>query len=99
MAQFDVHEMRDTGALVVDVQSDLLDPLNTRAVIPLVPMGTGLQPAERLNPVFQVVHKEKILATQFIASVPVGEMKSSIASLADNRDEITTALDMLYHGF
>ncbi|WP_299752889.1 CcdB family protein [uncultured Tateyamaria sp.] len=99
MAQFDVHEMRDTGSLVVDVQSDLLDPLNTRVVVPLIPVGAGLKPARRLNPVFKVTNEDRILATQFLASVHVAEMINAIDSLSDFRDEITSALDMLYQGF
>jgi len=98
MAQFDVYEMRDTETLVVDVQSDLLDPLNTRVVIPLVPVGATLQPAKRLNPVFRIDGSERILATQFLASIPAAELRTAVGSLADARDEITAALDMLYQG-
>ena len=35
MAEFAVHALR-SGGLVVDVQSDLLDPFETRVVIPLI---------------------------------------------------------------
>ncbi|WP_147115006.1 CcdB family protein [Tateyamaria sp. syn59] len=99
MGQFDVYDIQPDGTLVVDVQSDLLDPLNTRVVIPLVPLGTTLKPAKRLNPVVRIADKDQILATQFVAAVPVSELKTPVSSLAEHKDDITAALDMLYQGF
>jgi len=39
------------------------------------------------------------MATQFMAAVPVRELRSPAGNLADRRDEISTALDMLFLGF
>ena len=98
MPQFDVYELKGDGGLVVDIQSDLLDPLNTRVVIPLLVVGATLKPAKRLNPVFSIANESRILGTQFLASIPASELRNSIGSLLEVRDEITAALDMLYQG-
>ena len=100
MARFDVHSMRDKDAVyVVDVQSDLLSDLATRAVIPLIPVDVGPKPIGDLNPAYEVHGKRYVLLTQAIASVPRTELKRTIASFAEHRDSITRALDTLFIGF
>ncbi|KIC44870.1 CcdB family protein [Tateyamaria sp. ANG-S1] len=91
-----VYDIQPDGTLVVDVRSDLLDPLNTREVIPLVPLGTTLQPSKHLNPVIHIAEQDLILATQFVAAVPLSELKTSVASLAEHNIDVIAALDMLY---
>ena len=54
MAQFDVYAPANGTALVVDIQSDVLDGLATRAVIPLVPLQAAPKPIIRLNPMMDV---------------------------------------------
>ena len=99
MAQFDVFVLRSSGNLVVDVQSDLLDPLNTRVVVPLLAMDSGLTPAERLNPVIKIDGADLILATQLMASVRCAELGEVIENIARERDTVTAALDMVFQGF
>lgn len=98
MAQYDVHRIAGSG-LVVDVQSDLLDPLTTRVVIPLLPQSDAPSPARRLNPTFPVEGVDHVLMPQFMAAVTLGELGAPIISLEANRDAITAALDMVFHGF
>ncbi len=43
MARFSVHQLAATKRLVLNVQSDLLDGLSSRMVIPLVPMAEAQQ--------------------------------------------------------
>lgn len=99
MAQFDVFVMRSSGSLVVDVQSDLLDPLNTRVVVPLLAMDSGLMPAKRLNPVIQINETQLILATQLMAAVRSSEFGEVVDNIAHEKDTITAALDMVFQGF
>lgn len=40
MARFDVYSFKGNAPLVVDVQADILDALNSRIVIPLLPRLT-----------------------------------------------------------
>jgi toxin CcdB len=101
MAGFDVHRLseRDGGGLVVDVQSDLIDVLDTRVVVPLMPAGRSPKRADRLNPVFVLPEGEVALFPQFIAALPRAALGRPVGSLAHGRDRIRAALDMLFLGF
>ena len=52
MAKFDVYRQKLGGCHVLDCQADLLSDLNTRLVVPLLPIGEAPKPAIRLNPIF-----------------------------------------------
>jgi toxin CcdB len=97
LACFDLH--RTGGGLVVDAQSDLLDPFSTRVVIPLVALEAAPQAPRRLNPVLDVTGSTLILATHLLAAVPRAELGLPVGSLAPERDRIRAALDMLFLGF
>lgn len=99
MARFDVFENEGGAGYLLDVQSDLLSGLNTRVVVPLLPKPTAPSPAQRLNPVFSIEGQELVMATQYMAAVPEGELRSGVGSLAEKQDEISVALDMLFLGF
>lgn len=99
MAKFDVYRLRDGGALVVDCQADLLDGLNTRFVVPLLPIDAAPKPAARLNPLFEVHEVPRVLLPQFAATVPASECRERVASLAGEAIAIGNALDMLISGF
>lgn len=105
MARFDVY--RNTGSLagavpfVVEVQNDLLEPLDTRVVIPLRRLAsfpTRQFPA-RMTPVFDIEGVPCILETPKIAAVPVRILKARVASLETQQTAITAALDYLFQGF
>ncbi|QDZ01400.1 plasmid maintenance protein CcdB [Nitratireductor mangrovi] len=99
MARYDVYRFQDTSRLLLDVQTDLLDDLDTRAVVPLVSEKQMPPIANRLNPVFQIEGGGYVMATQFIGVVPAVGLKEPVAHLAEAHDEIVAALDMLFHGF
>jgi len=99
MARFDVFKNEDAAGYLLDVQSDLLSDLNTRVVVPLLSQSFAPFPAQRLNPVFRIEGQELVMATQYMAAVPAGELRSGVGSLAEKQDEISTALDMLFLGF
>ena len=62
------------------MQSDLLEGLNVRAVVPLLPQGNAPIAANRLNPVFQIDGAAHLMMTQYIAAVPVGILKALVVS-------------------
>jgi toxin CcdB len=97
MAQFDVHRSRDNDALLLDCQSDLLNHLETRLVIPLMPDRTARE-LPCLHPLFEIDGRSLILATQLAAAVDIAELGPCIASLSERRYEILNALDMLLTG-
>lgn len=99
MARYDVYKIALFDGLVVDVQADILEPLNTRMVVPLLPLGLAPKPAKRLNPIFEVDGTDFVLVTQFASAVRNSELGQPIGTLEPHFAEITTALDMLFQGF
>lgn len=68
MAQYDVFLNPEGSGYLLDVQSDLLDGLSTRLVIPLLPSSQAPKPAARLNPVMNIKDEAHVMATQFMGS-------------------------------
>jgi toxin CcdB len=99
MARFDVYRMATAQGFLLDVQTDLLNGLSTRVVVPLLPLTNAPLPAQRLNPVFDIENLEVLMATQFLAAVPESELKEVVGNLEGFQNEISVALDMLFSGF
>ncbi len=99
MARFDVYRNSAGEGFLLEVQADLLSHLNTRVVVPLLPSDGEFQPARGLNPVFEIEGGRFVMATQFLATVPISLLKAPVVRLGAFRGEITTALDMLFQGF
>ena len=103
MAQFDVYENadvegRDDIPYLLDVQSDLLDSLATRVVVPLVAKRVAGQPAARLNPQFRIQNRAVVMSTPELAGIPKIRLSKKITNLAAKRDEIIGALDIVFTG-
>lgn len=99
MARYDLHAAPVGAGWWLDVQADLLDRLNTRVVVPLIPEGQAPTPARRLNPVFEIEGQRAVMVTQWLSAVPVRDMGRRVGTLADKADEIGAALDMVFVGF
>ena len=99
MARFDVFQNEGGAGYLLDVQSDLLSGLNTRVVVPLLPKHSAPSAADRLNPIFDIEGVDTVMATQFMAAVPEGELRTSVGNLTEHQHEISTALDMLFLGY
>ena len=97
MARFHVHQFGIE--LVLDVQSNLLDDLHTRVVVPLVPEHEVKQVVQRLNPRFEINSVLYVMMTEFIAAVPAHELGTTVTRLSSRSDEITAATDFLFQGF
>ncbi len=98
MARFDAHAALAGDTLLLDCQSDLLSSLNTRFVVPLIPVVQGPKPAGRLNPVFAVEGRDYVMVTQYAAAVELRELGAVVASFAEHDREIMNALDVLLTG-
>ena len=103
MAQFDVYTNPnpDTNQAVpylLDVQSDLLEPLATRVVVPLVRHVVMPRPARYLNPVFEVRGERVVMSTPELAGVPIQALGEKVDALPEQRDAIMRALDFLISG-
>ena len=102
MSRFDVYRIGARAApLVLDVQSDVLDDLASRVVIPLVPATRGEgEEMSRLKPRLVIQGEAYILMTTDIAALPRARLGAHVANIErDYRDVITNALDFLFLGF
>ena len=57
MTQYDVFWNPEGPGYLLDVQSDLLDGLTTRLVVPLMPQTQAPKPAARLNPIVKIAEE------------------------------------------
>jgi toxin CcdB len=101
--QFDVFANPDSGEaayrpFLVVLQSDLVSDLMSTIVAPLVKRG-DMAGAQRLNPLVTVTDQEFWLATHELFALDRRILRNRISSLADRRDHIIAALDMLFTGF
>lgn len=99
MARFDVYANRGGLGFLLDVQADLITRLNTRMVVPLLPLDAAPTPATRLNPIFEVQGAKLSMATQFMAAVSNSELTVPVANLDRESDAIFAAIDFLHHGW
>jgi toxin CcdB len=105
MARFDVY--RNPGAhattvpYLIDVQSDLLDGLDSRMVVPMrrVEHFPEVKLPSRLMPVFNVDGQRLLLETPKMGAVPVRLLKTPVTSLAQDQARIVAALDFLFQGY
>lgn len=99
MARFDLHANPNDDGYLFDVQTDLLSSLNTKVVVPMMPVAKAPQPAKRLNPVVHINGEPHVMVTQFMAAVPAAMLKNATGNLSDDAEDITNALGMVFVGF
>ncbi|MEM7711880.1 MAG: CcdB family protein [Pseudomonadota bacterium] len=94
MGRHDVHRLSE-GDLVVDVQSDLVNGLGSRAVLPLLARADVPASIVRLHPEVMFDDTSYVVATHLISAVPSHVMGPILGSLAAHSDALTRALDTL----
>jgi toxin CcdB len=105
MARFDVYANPGNQAAstpyLLDVQSDLLNGLESRMVIPLRSLKhfPVVKLSTRLTPIFTIQSEEFLLETPKMAAIPKRVLKSPVTSLVQSQDQITAALDFLFQGY
>jgi toxin CcdB len=104
MAQFDVclNPNPDSAPAVpylLEVQSDLLEPVSTRVVVPLALLSERGQPAKYLNPQFEIDGVQVVMVTEQIAGIPKRALGKRVLSIAVQRDQILDAIDFLFRGY
>lgn len=99
MARFCIYRNPEGDGYLIDVQADLLSHLNTRVVVPLLPLDRAPKPADTLNPTVNIEGQAFSMVTQFMAAVPAQLLKEPLLTLEPRRQEITAALDLLFQGF
>jgi toxin CcdB len=105
MARFDVYantgKSRTSTPYLVDVQSDFLEGLTFRVVVPLIraeSFPAGKLPSD-FTPLFEIGGVRCLMHPAFIGSVPMKELGPVVGSLREQRDRITAALDRLLGGY
>lgn len=105
MARFDVYanpgNHAATTPYLLDVQSDLLDGLDSRMVIPLRSLKRfpKVKLSTQLTPIFTIDGEACLLETPKMGAVPLRVLKSRVTSLAQDQDQITAAMDFLFQGY
>ena len=105
MTQFTVYRnknprSRATFPYLLDVQSDLLDGLQTRVVIPLTKAAAlTRKPVAHLMPLVPFGGDKYVLMTPQLAGIPRNELGPQAGTLAEHRHTIVAAMDFLLSGF
>lgn len=102
MARFDVYSRISGGpVLLLDVQSDILQILDTRIVVPLAPQQTfKTQPLlRRLNPIVTVEALPYVLVTTGLGAARIVDLGTPIGNVEKQRQTVIDAIDFLLQGF
>lgn len=101
MTRFDVFlDPRAAENLLMIMQADLFQHLQTRFCLPLLPDQVKLKPLPRLNPVFVIRERRYVLHPQHALGVPINALRGKpVANLSADHDRIIAALDFLHQGF
>jgi len=104
MAQFTVYKNKNSRTkalypLLVDVQANLLDELQTRVVIPLTKApALTRKPMSRLTPPIDVNGDKYSLMTPQLAGIPHSALGAPVRNISEQREVIVSALDILITG-
>jgi toxin CcdB len=99
MAKYAIYPNPGNAGYLLDVQADVHSHLNVRMVVPLLPLAIAPKPARTLNPLFELNGETCSMVTQYMAAMPVKELKDKMFTVEDRRDEIVAAIDLLLQGF
>lgn len=104
MAQFDVYRNADPSSrkrfpLLLDIQADVLDTLDTRVVVPLAALDErSAPPITGLMPVFEIEGSPVVMHTAEMAGIARKALGPKIFTLSGHRHEIVAALDVVISG-
>lgn len=104
MSQFSLYQNNDKSTATaypyfVDVQSEMLDILNTRLVIPLTPVEMlEKKVPTHLCPIIHIDEGDFVILTHQMASVPTKILRDPVNELNTFRNEIIAAIDFLITG-
>lgn len=83
---------------LLDVQSDLLEDLDTRVIVPLRAAAGVPHLVTRLNPVLTVDGVALMMDTPQLVGYPRAALKRPVANLGASAFDIQNALDFLFAG-
>jgi len=95
--QFDLYQTAQ-GDLVLILQSDLLEDLNTRAVCLALPEKGGAQAISSLSPLLSAGDLRIRIAPHLVATLTLAELGVLVANLSHERDRIIRSMDLMLTG-
>ena len=103
MAQYDVYvnpsrSVADGIPYVVVIQSDLLDALATRMVMPLAITNASIKTPTALSPVVMVKGQRLNALAHFAAPMPTKLLRKPVANIAAQGSALVAALDTVLSG-
>jgi toxin CcdB len=105
MTQFALYRNRNPTSqarfpFLLDIQSDLLEVLSTRVVVPLEPATAAARARsmQTLTPILKFEGKEYQMLTPQVAGIPARELGAVAGDLTSERDKIIAAVDFLLSG-
>lgn len=105
MPQFTAYQNKNAQTkkripFLLDVQTVLLDELQTRVVVPLTSVEKSTaKPISRLTPLLKIDGENYLMLTPQLAGINKKEIGKAVADLSNSRTEIVAALDFLVTGF
>lgn len=104
MARFDVYANPDRTErklipFFLDVQSDHIQAIQTRVVVPLWSRDALPERLENLNPGFEVAGHGVVMDTPALGAVPIAALQKKVANLRPHQLAIQNALDALFGGY
>lgn len=104
MARFDVYANPDSAErklipFYLDVQSNFVNGMNTRVVVPLWKSGLLQAPLETLNPEFDISGQRVTMDTPSIGAAPANALRRPVDQLSSHQVAIQNALDMLFGSY
>lgn len=104
MPRFDVYRNPDKQeskliSFYLDVQSDHIQGLDSRVVVPLLKAEYFKQKTEDIHPEFEVDGQLVVMITPGMGSVPQGLLRRPVCNLASKQIHIQNALDALFGSY
>lgn len=105
MSQFFIHQNLNPVSkrlypYFINVQSSLLDALDTRLVIPLsLKSRFDGKPIKNLNPIVTIDEDDFMVLTQQMAAIHLKNLGQKIFDGLEKRQEILSAIDLFITGF
>jgi toxin CcdB len=104
MPRFDVYRNPDEQEstltpFYMDVQSDHIQGLDTRIVVPLISAALFKQKTEDLHPEFEVESQLVVMVTPGLGSIPQSLLRRPVANFSSKQLIIQNALDALFGSY
>jgi toxin CcdB len=104
MAQYTIYQNKNSQSkkefpLLLDIQTNLLDSLQTTVVIPLKKLEANKDKVlTQLTPIFNIDGTDYLMLTPQLAGIQRMELGKAIADVEHARTDILNALDFLLTG-